>query len=241
MRYGILSDIHGNLEAFQAVLEAIGDSVDAYLCLGDVVGYGANPNECVERVLELDCPTVGGNHDWAVAGLTDYSEFNYIAQEATLWTIREMKLRHVEYLRNLPLKLKLDDVLLVHASPSRPERWTYLVQVDEIKETCRFFEERICFIGHSHIPFAVGWDQEGRMDIILSTRIQMDLNKRYLVNAGSIGQPRDGNAKASVVIYNTETQRIEFMRVSYDVYGAQRKIRDANLPDRLAQRLEVGV
>ena len=241
MRYGILSDIHGNLEAIVAVLETIRGQVDAYVCLGDIVGYGANPNECLELMLDLNCPTVGGNHDWAVAGLTDYSEFNYIAQEATLWTIREMKLKHIEYLRNLPLTLKLDDMLLVHASPNRPERWTYLVQVDEIKETCRYFEERVCFIGHSHIPFAVGWDEEGRMDIILSTRVQMDFKKRYLVNAGSIGQPRDGNAKASVVIYDTETQRIEFIRVPYDVQQTQRKIRDAKLPDRLAQRLEVGV
>lgn len=240
-RVGIFSDIHGNLHALQSVLEKLKEeAVDAMICCGDVVGYGANPNECVEVLRELNIPTLAGNHDYAALGLVDITYFNDVARRAILWTREELKPENLDFLKELPLTIEQEDMLFVHASPNNPETWNYIITMGQARTAFMHYTQSICFIGHSHTPFIVE-NNDGNLSVPDTPHTQCRNNCQYLVNVGSVGQPRDRNPDACYAIYDRAARTVEICRTGYDLPGAQRAILAANLPPDLAERLAHGV
>lgn len=245
MNYGLIGDIHSNLEALNEVLKQIKKEADKYICVGDVVGYGANPNECIEIVQELNCLTVVGNHDYAVVNLKAIDLFNIFAKEAILWTRKKILKKNKDILKKLKLIEINSPFTVVHATPYFPEQWYYLVNMEDAVKSFKYFNSQICLIGHSHLPFIVILDTEKEsIDYIdykeKIQKLKIEKKKRYLVNVGSVGQPRDGNPQACYFIYNMDTQEIEIKRCSYDIVTTQKKIIKAGLPQILAERLSKG-
>jgi diadenosine tetraphosphatase ApaH/serine/threonine PP2A family protein phosphatase len=239
MRYGIVSDIHSNLEALEAVLEdAERQHIDGFICLGDVVGYGANPNECVQHVQKLTRHVVVGNHDHAAVGLTDISYFNAHAKQAVVWTAKVLLPEHSRYLSGLPFTHQSDDLFFVHATASDPPAWNYLFSPHMALAEFDAFSGRCCFIGHSHQP--VIFSQKNGGNPQRAERFALSSEGRYIVNVGSIGQPRDGDARACYAIFDNQEGHLQLRRVAYDVQTAQRKILQAGLPPILAIRLAHG-
>ena len=243
MRYAIFSDIHSNLEAYEASLEAmLKEKVDQYICLGDIVGYGANPKECIsltrELIKEKGCICIAGNHDAAVAEMTPISRFNPLAREAIVWTKKIIDQNENEFLSTLPLLKSERGCVFVHASLDRPDEWQYVYTIDDAYKNFEFFKEKVCFIGHSHIP--VIFKGGKNFEYFVSPSIKIEEDFRYIVNAGSIGQPRDHDPRACFLIYDTEKCTFEYKRVQYDIAGAQTKIRKAGLPEIEAVRLAIG-
>ncbi|MEO0091141.1 MAG: metallophosphoesterase family protein [candidate division WOR-3 bacterium] len=243
MRIGIFSDIHSNLEALQAVVDFLSqEKIDQYLCLGDIVGYGANPNECVELIKSLNCLCVAGNHDWCVLDKTDINNFNEPAQIAVLWTKNELNKDSIEYLLKLPLQLEWEKFLLVHASPQEPSAWHYIYRLNQASAQFQYFKKPIGLIGHSHSPFIIEQNLERNHIRIISQSNSQIINPdcRYLINVGSVGQPRDGDPRACVVIFDNETNCIKYERIDYNIKLAQEKILKSGLPPVLAYRLSLG-
>ncbi len=247
MRLAILSDIHGNLEALEVVLaDAKVRGYDRLLCLGDVVGYGADPEACVQRIREVVWKTYGqdavvmGNHDLATANRID-GEFNPAAREAVRWTHKHVSTDTLTWLAGLPMTLETSEVFLAHASPYKPEEWTYVTTYDEVNDAFTAFHKKIAFIGHSHVPFMVYTDKAyTRIERENQTKTRLQPEFRYLVNAGSVGQPRDGDPRACYVMFDSEEETIERIRVAYPIDTAADKIRSAGLPHFLAERLLKG-
>ena len=238
---GIFSDIHGNVHALKAVLEELDrQNVDFILCCGDVVGYGGNPNQCVEILRERGIPTIAGNHDFAALSLVDITYFNDIAREAILWTRGHLTEDNTAWLKELPLSIEMDDMLFVHASPNSPENWNYIITMGQARTGFMHFTQRVCFIGHSHTPFIVE-NNDGNLVCPETPRIVCRENCRYLVNVGSVGQPRDRNPDACFAIYDRAEKAIEIRRVTYDMAGAQESIMNQGLPTELAERLAYGL
>ena len=240
MRYAIVSDIHGNLEALDAVLADATGRADAILCLGDVVGYGADPGACVERLAVRAQVITAGNHEHGVTGLLDLDWFNPYARAAAEWTRERLDDDHRSYLATLPLVAQVDDATLVHASPEAPEEWDYLLSPDDGWAAFPYFATRWCFVGHSHVPgmWSVGSsgpDFEPRPAIVTA-----EAGRRYIVNVGSVGQPRDRDPRAAYAIWDVDAGRVELRRVSYDIQAARDKIVAAGLPRYLADRLAAG-
>ena len=243
MKYGVFSDVHGNLEALEAVLHALRqENVDRVWCLGDLVGYGANPNECVDRIREAAHAVVIGNHDAACIGAESSEGFNPNAKIAVDWTGNQLSASNKAWIRSLPLTESIEDILLVHASPFEPEHWHYIHTRTKPPEVERGFSAttaRCAFVGHSHQQLVLV-KRSAEFYRFLGTQLQLEEGHRYLVNVGSAGQPRDGDARAAFVLYDTVKETITLSRVTYDVATAQRKIREAGLPGILADRLESG-
>lgn len=249
MLYAVISDIHGNLEALNVVLADIQSyGCDATLCLGDIVGYGADPNECVRLVFEqcqplgeTGVPIVKGNHDEAVTS-GDARGFNTTAAFAAQWSRKVLEPVNFDLIENLPLTIAFDDVLLVHSSPYQPSRWYYVTSTSGASEAIdRYPEEtKICFIGHSHCPFVMSRDGSRSMSRASSSLVGLQAERQYLVNVGSVGQPRDADPRASYALYDSSRKTIEIRRLQYDISGAQQKITDAGLPESLASRLALG-
>lgn len=240
-RIGIFSDIHGNAHALRRVLEELEKcDVDFLLCCGDVVGYGADPNECVEILRERKIPTIAGNHDFAALNLVDVNYFNDIAREAILWTRQELTQDNLDWLKELPLSIEMDGMLFVHASPQQPENWNYIITMGQARAGFQHFTQSICFIGHSHTPFIVE-NNNGELHCPETPLVQCRNNCRYLVNVGSVGQPRDRNPEACYAVYDLESRTIEIRRTSYDMTGAQESILSRGLPPELAERLAYGL
>ena len=240
MRYGIISDIHSNLEALQAVLAACRqESVEKLFCVGDVVGYGANPSECIDLMGELNIACVAGNHDWAVCGLIDYDDFRDEARIAVDWTKKVLSSKYMDFLKSLALTFATDEFVMVHGTLSEPGAFHYLYDIARAQETFELMDRTICFVGHTHKPQIF----VKQKDIIsLATLMKINLNSafKYIVNVGSVGQPRDSNPMASFCIYDSDLKCVEIKRVAYDIQAAQKKIMDAGLPQMLALRLSVG-
>ena len=233
MRLAIISDIHANLEALQAVLEDIRQQqADRIVCLGDVVGYGADPAACVALVRERAGVCVLGNHDAAVFNEHQRSYFNPFAIEAVRWTVRQLSAEDVAFLRGLPFRVSSDNLLFVHSAPRAPEEWEYVFSGMEARMQSKHFFERVCFVGHSHIPGVYPLDGGGA---------EYDPLRRYLVNVGSVGQPRDRDWRSCYGLLDTVAGSFTHRRVAYDVETAVRKILDSGLPQRLAERLRDGV
>jgi putative phosphoesterase len=233
VRIAIISDIHSNLEALQAVLENIKEKdVEKIFCLGDVVGYGADPNECVALVRKHCETTLLGNHDNAAVDLSLTKSFTTNARIAAEWTSKNLSGESRQFLRSLPFSSKLLDVMFVHSSPFQPEEWHYVLSVIDVVPALRSFAEPICFIGHTHVPLI--YSEVGRVGRIRK-------GTKALVNVGSVGQPRDGNPRASYGVFDTKMWEYENARVEYDIDQAAGKIMDAGLPRALADRLFLGV
>ncbi|MFQ5864799.1 MAG: metallophosphoesterase family protein [bacterium] len=241
MRYAIISDIHGNLEALQKVLTQIdNEKIDQILCLGDVVGYGPNPNECVDIVRKKSKITLAGNHDYAPLGKLDISYFNPWARSAINWTADELTQSSIDFLLNLPLKIEIDSFTIVHSTPHNPEEWNYIITIGDAIRNFPEFESQVCFVGHSHVPLIIAEDDKGEYQVINENPLKLKRNNRYIINVGSVGQPRDLNPRAAFAIFDTKEATYELFRVEYDMTETQRKIRDSGLPEFLADRLEKG-
>lgn len=242
--YAVISDIHGNLEALEAVLEDVPDGVEEIYCLGDVIGYGASPNECCESVRSYEMPVISGNHDLAVTDLsTDLAWFNPVAAAAIEWTREQLTPYNAEFLRTRPRMLQSKETLFVHGSVRDPDE--YILNGAVASEnlavlTADYPNVQVCFFGHTHVKTVVpspDGPSSGSHDTL-----DLTSGGPYLVNPGSVGQPRDGDTFASyVLVENTQDEtRIAYRFVEYDVEKAQDKIRAAGLPGMLADRLALG-
>ncbi len=245
MRYLIVSDLHANREALEAVAREAEDRYDSILCCGDLVGYGADPNAAVEWARARCDRVVRGNHDKAAAGLEDLSWFNPVARTAAEWTARQLTPENLAYLRALPRgPLPVEDFELAHGSPADEDE--YLSWADQAFTAFDYMESRVTFFGHTHLQGGfrktlANVEPIPRPPAALD-RVMLDLRPGsvYLINPGSVGQPRDGDPRAAFAIYDSGAGIVTYWRVPYDVAGAQRKIRDAGLPDVLASRLQNG-
>ncbi len=237
MTIAIISDIHGNLEALNKAFSFLEkEGIDEVFCLGDVVGYGPNPNECVELIRERCEHVVLGNHDAAVLGITDISKFNVNAKNAITWTNERLSKENRNYLKELPYIYRQDDTLFVHASPLEPNKWTYIFSDVNAAETFSSFHEKICFIGHTHTPAIYN-----EMELLPKTnQFKFKKDEKYLVNVGSVGQSRDGDNRLCFCIFDTAAYRIEFVRLVYDMVMTSNKIIGSGLPPFLAERLLKG-
>jgi diadenosine tetraphosphatase ApaH/serine/threonine PP2A family protein phosphatase len=243
MRYLVLSDIHSNLEAFKAVLDDAG-TVDQIWCLGDVVGYGPDPNACVELLRSHPHLCIAGNHDWATLGKLDLRDFNPDAREANLWNRKQLTSDNLDYLEALPEKLIDGQFTLIHGSPRHPI-WEYIIYTSTAETNFEYFDTPYCFVGHTHTPVVFRLcDQNGeRTCEPLPPSINGPLKlgtERMIINPGSVGQPRDGDPRASYAILDDEALTIEHHRVAYPVEETQAKMMEHNLPLRLVLRLGYG-
>lgn len=238
MRYGVLGDIHANLPALRAVLDALSDlEVDTYLCLGDVVGYGAEPEPCIDLIRGLDPVIVGGNHDWGVSGRLSLTYFNAAARAAIEWTQQALPVVQIEWLASLELTHAARDVTLAHGTLHDPHLFDYLVTPYDAYLSFRHLTTPLAFVGHSHVPVTFF---EGN-PITPTYEAEVDVSgRRAIVNVGSVGQPRDGNADASFGVYDDVTGHVSVHRVPYDVRTAAARIEEAGLPSILADRLYLG-
>jgi len=241
MRIGIISDIHSNLEALNAVLHfAASQRIDEYVCLGDIVGYGANPNECIDIIKNLTNKIVAGNHDFGVCGFTSISNFNDVAKAAIEWTKKIIRKDNLEFLKSLPLRLEFKKTLFVHSTPSHPDQWNYIFNMHDALLEFDFFSNQVCFVGHSHQPVVFSINSTHEIGTSIEDTISLSNKKRYIINAGSVGQPRDGCPKSSFLVYDYKNKKITFSRIEYNLKKAQEKIIDAGLPPFLAERLSLG-
>ncbi len=240
MLYAIISDIHSNLEALNAVLEdAQQEGAGAYLCLGDIVGYCADPRPCIDKIRQLPAKIVAGNHDWAVCQKTNIEYFNSHAREAALWTMDQITSEDVKFLSSLPLVYRGTSFSLVHASLNVPDAWEYLFTEEDASYTFELLQEKILFIGHSHVPLIFTL-QDGEVGKTQALDFSLESQTKYIVNVGSVGQPRDRDTRASYCLFDDEQGSVRFRRVPYDFRKTQSKIRKAGLPEILAVRLEIG-
>lgn len=239
MKYAILGDIHSNLEALEAVLEdAKHQGVTHYACVGDIVGYNANPTECLQRVRELGGVIVRGNHDHYCSHDDDLNGFHPLAADAVDWTRRQLSVEDRMFLRSLRLVAIVESFTLVHSTLDMPERWGYVFDKFEADAHFHYQTTNVCFYGHTHVPLA--FEKTDQVRGGLYTRIQVARGKKYFINVGSVGQPRDGDPRAAYVTYDLVKGLIELRRVAYDVAKAQKKIIEAGLPSRVAARLSFG-
>lgn len=239
-----ISDIHGNVDALDVVLADMKDqAVDRVICLGDIVGYGPDPNDCVLRVRDRCAAAVAGNHDYAALERMDTLGFNEYARAAADWTAKALNTEATEYLSGLSLSLEVDGLRAVHACPVEPERWTYVLSFEEARRQFSGFAERLCFIGHSHLPVIIemNGDEINAFEFTPDVPIRLHADRRYLVNVGSVGQPRDRDPRTGYTYFDDEMNTVVLRRLPYPVEKVQKKILDAGLPPFLAQRLADGV
>jgi len=243
MRLIFLSDIHGNLEALEAVREAIKEEqADKVYCLGDVVGYGADPEACWRAVADEGWETILGNHDEAMLDPSGLSLMNPVARAALEWTRENLSGEGLEWLSNLKRKIELaEDSVASHALPIEPEQWLYSDDPRLVSATFKARQERIFWVGHLHFAHVWSYEEATNKLLLTDTPDTIDLNEgRWLVNVGSVGQPRDGDHRACYVVYEVQSMSAHYRRVQYDTVSAAKKIIDAGLPQVLAQRLFLG-
>ncbi len=242
MRTLVLSDIHANLVALEAVLDAAGQW-DRVWFLGDLIGYGPNPNECIERLRDLGPLALSGNHDWAVLDKLDTDEFNDDARKLVRWTRHELTAENRAYLETLPPLHVEAPFTLAHASPRHPV-WEYILDLQTASENFGHFQTPVCLVGHSHIPALFLLDEAAaELSFYLvgeSETVELNLG-RLIINPGSVGQPRDGDPRASFAILDDEAQTWTLHRVAYDIAETQRRMRAHKMPSRLIERLEYGM
>ena len=247
MRIGILGDIHSNLEALEAVVQAMqDDGVDHWVQVGDIVGYGAEPSACIAEVQRLGCTVCLGNHDAAVVGLLSSDYFNPYARQAVDWTREKLSPQELDFLRRLPLVVEQEEFTVVHGSLHLPEQFGYVISVVEARDSLAAQQTLMGFVGHSHVPAIYVQRpelREGEVEVIYSPEISVSIQgcSKVLMNVGSVGQPRDEDPRAAYAIYDTEKAAAAIKRVPYDIAKTQAKIRAAGLPGVLADRLSLGV
>jgi predicted phosphodiesterase len=232
MRVAILSDIHSNLQALTRALALLDRSnIDHIYCLGDIVGYGANPNECLDLIRSLATHAVLGNHDLAALDPSQASYFTKPGRIAAEWTHGTLTKENATYLESLPLRIETELCTLAHASPLLPEEWEYITSLSKAEKQFTAFTTQLCFIGHTHVPSLIG---ENLKTFVFKPGV------RFLINVGSVGQPRDGNPLLSFGILDTEAWTYKNIRAEYDVRGASQSIRESGLPSVLGKRLYQG-
>lgn len=244
MRIAVISDIHANLQALEAVLKDISkQKVEKILCLGDIVGYNANPSECLALVRSKASNIIAGNHDYAIVGKTDITEFNDHAREAVRWTTEKLDISEKKFLSSLPLTMTIDDVFIAHGTPKEPEKWRYMMFVNEIglNEQFRAFSKQICFVGHTHVPAVYIKKSDGKnFDIFYPDRektFELDERERYIVNIGSVGQPRDSDNRSCYVVLDKNMKKIFYRRVEYNIKKAAGSILASSMKAEIAEKL----
>jgi len=242
MKYGLISDIHANLEALQAVLKDLEKrGVDSIHCLGDVVGYGADPAACL-KLVEQTCDTrLLGNHEYAALGLQSCEQFNEAARTSAEWTREALEDKALAVMADFELHRSLDDMYMVHASPFEPDQWHYIFSSNEAMQAFEHLKQKIAFFGHSHIPMILRERPGDLPSAQAGHTFCADPEVRYLINVGSVGQPRDNDPRACYVVYESEELELEYHRVEYDIAAAQRKMSAASLPETLISRLSAGI
>jgi predicted phosphodiesterase len=239
MKFAIIADIHANLDAFQVVLEDCKkQEVTHYACLGDVVGYNANPKECLDIVRTMNMPCVKGNHDEYCSSEQALEGFNPAAAEAVNWTRKQLTEDDRLWLRELKYTRMVTSFTIVHATLDGPQRWGYVFDKLAAAASLTYQNTSLCFFGHTHVPVAFMKDSVVRGGTY--SKFKVEPGKKYFVNVGAVGQPRDNNPKSAYVVYDTLEATIELRRLDYDIAAAQKKILAAGLPPRLAERLAYG-
>jgi diadenosine tetraphosphatase ApaH/serine/threonine PP2A family protein phosphatase len=243
MRCLILSDVHSNYDALEAVL-ATAPPHDVIWCLGDIVGYGPEPERCMDRVLQPATLSIAGNHDWAVVGKLDLADFNADAREANLWNRRQLDGPHLDSLRELPTTVTPEGFTLAHGSPRYPI-WEYITGPSVALPNFSYFETQVCLVGHTHVPvvFRLVERDSSRYCEVERPRYNEAFplgEQRLIINPGSVGQPRDGDPRAAFALLDTTAREFTFLRVPYAVESTQRKMEAAGLPRRLILRLAYG-
>jgi len=240
MKYAILGDIHANLEALNAVLaDAEQEGVAHYVSTGDIVGYNADPKTCLQKVRTIQIQSVQGNHDYYASHYDSVKSFNPAARHSISWTRKQLGIFERRYLRQLPLILDIENFTLVHSSLEWPNRWNYVHKKRDVEAHFRHQFNPICFFGHTHIPTLFIQYRNGIKQLRFN-EITIEKGLKYLINVGSVGQPRDRDPRASYLIYDLHKKIIHLRRIEYDIQTTQRKIRAAGLPFRNALRLETG-
>lgn len=244
MRYAILGDIHSNLTALETVLAEIeACDVDAILSVGDIVGYGAAPSQAIQLVRELGVTAVKGNHDSAVAGELDTRLFNPFARLAAEWTTEVLSEEELQWLRELPLVTHLEHCTVAHGTLAHPERFDYVQSIEDADPSLDEMTSGVCFVGHTHVPVSIMRlaDDPQRTAYTIDTELDLGEIGRALINVGSVGQPRDEDPRTSWALFDSSSQQYTLNRVEYEVDREARRIRDAGLPEILADRLFLGV
>lgn len=239
MKYAILGDIHANLEALTAVLsDAREQGVTNYACTGDVVGYNADPKACLQMIRSLNCKVVQGNHDYYAACNENMELFTPLAQKSIRWTRKHLSPFDRKYLRHLPMIIDIETFTIVHSSLNNPHRWNYIFKRKAADANFRNQFNNVCFFGHTHVPLA--FVKGDTIEKGFYETLTIKPNYQYLINVGSVGQPRDRNPKAAYAIYDLDAQTVTMRRLEYNIDTCQRKIRAAGLPFRNALRLSHG-
>jgi len=247
MRIALISDIHGNLEALTAVIADIRNrDVDRIACLGDIVGYGTNPNECVEAIMANCYFCIKGNHDAAILDPQIAKEFNDAARFAIDWTRNTLTQKSKGLMSSFPLSKEEGEFTAVHATPFRPHFWYYITSLDVALLNFNYFKTKFCFVGHTHIPGVIALrPNEPDVSVFAPKSFNYETefipSTKFIVNIGSVGQPRDKNPKSSYVILDTQTKEILFKRISYDIAAYQSKMRSAGMPKFLIDRIANGI
>ena len=241
VRYLVISDIHSNYEALEMVLDDAG-SVDEIWCLGDVVGYGPDPNSCVELLTSYPHRCIAGNHDWATVGKLDLDDFNHDARLANLWNRDHLTPQSRAFLNSLPEMLVVGEFTLAHGSPRYPI-WEYVMDGATALDNFAYFDSPFCLVGHTHVPVVFSLDNANKRvdNSIPSPGASVDLvSDRLIINPGSVGQPRNGDPWASYIVLDTEANTVEYRRVAYPLEVTQQKMIGLGLPSRLVTRLQYG-
>jgi len=243
VRIGIISDIHSNYDALEVVLKALEyEMVDTIICLGDLVGYGPEPDICIQRINETCSDIVLGNHDAAIIGKLDFTRFNSLAVEALNWTKENISDSSMKILSSLQERLENKELSItaVHGSPKQDKKWEYIIIIPDAEDAFTAFDTQICFIGHSHRPGAFVSGENGISKSNNPETIAIDQNKKYIINVGSVGQPRDNDPRAAYGILDTEAKTFSLKRLSYPVESVQKKMKETELPWQLSYRLSLG-
>jgi len=239
MRTAIFGDIHANLEAFDAVLaDAEAQGVTDYVCLGDVVGYNADPVACLKRVQEMGCPTVKGNHDLDASENHSLDSMNPIAATALQWTREQLDDDQRLWLKRLRMVRQVSDYTIVHSTLDQPVHWNYVTNRFDAMSNFSYQFTQLCFHGHTHVPRI--YVKSDKVREIPAESVEIEANAKYFINVGSVGQPRDGDPRASYAVYDHDSRLVAFRRVEYDMETTQAKIIEAGLPKMLAARLSEG-
>jgi predicted phosphodiesterase len=239
MRIALFGDIHANLEALEAVLkDASEQGVAEYVCMGDIVGYNADPSACLEIVRAMHCPTVKGNHDEDASGSHSLDSMNPVAAAALEWTRQQLTAEQRQWLARLRMVRQVSDFTVVHSTLDQPANWNYVTNRFDAMSNFSYQFTQICFHGHTHVPRV--YMKTDKVQEIFTDSIVIEDGAKYFINVGSVGQPRDGDWRACYAIFDLEHQMVVFRRVEYDIAETQRKILAAGLPPLLAERIQEG-
>jgi len=239
MRIALFGDIHANLEALEAVLtDAAAQGCSDHVCMGDIVGYNADPSPCLERVRENGWPVVKGNHDEDASGDHSLDSMNPVAAEALKWTRDQLTPEQRDWLRTLRMVRQVEDFTVVHSTLDQPQSWNYVTNKFDAMSNFSYQFTKLCFHGHTHVPRI--FVRDSRVSEVEASSIVIEPGMKYFINTGSVGQPRDGDWRACYVIYDIPTKTVTFRRIEYDLATTQEKIRAAGLPEVLAERLAEG-